>query len=75
MAHREQFSIDEHVFMVVNYIRCGSPEQTRRAFAVTYPQKRVPSKSTIQRNVTKYLTYEEYCNSKRIFLMNIASKF
>ena len=43
--------------MVVNYIRCGRPEETRRAFALTYPQQRVPSKSTIQRNVTKYLTY------------------
>ena len=52
-----QFTTEQRVFMVVNYLQTDSPEQTKRLFAVRFPLQKVPSKSTIQRNVTKYLTH------------------
>lgn len=49
-----QYTKEERVFMVKNYLEIKSPDYVIDAFRNQFPNRNVPSRSTIYRNVTKY---------------------
>ena len=53
----EFFSFDERVFMVVTYFSTKSSNQVQQLFRVEYPGRKIPYRSTVMRNVEKYLLY------------------
>ena len=49
-----QYTKEERVFMVKCYLETKRPDHVINAFRIQFPNRNVPSKSTIYRNVEKY---------------------
>ena len=49
-----QLTTDQRVFIVENFLETGSINDVKALFRATFPERNVPSMSTIQRNVEKY---------------------
>ena len=58
----EQLSNNQRVFVVETYFRTNSFKRAREEFSLRFPDRRAPSKSTIQRNVEKYRTHATSLN-------------
>ena len=58
-------SIEQRVFMVVTYCATGSSNQVQGLFRSEFPRNRVPYRSTIIRNVDKYLEYGVSTNRRK----------
>ena len=58
-------SIEQRVFMVVTYCATGSSNQVQGLFGREFPSSRVPYRSTIIRNVDKYLEYGVSTNRQK----------
>ena len=53
-----QFSVDARVFMVVSYLETLKVTETIRHFRLQFPHSRIPDRSTMRRNVAKYLRHD-----------------
>ena len=60
----EQLSNNQRVFVVETYFRTNSFKRVREEFSLRFPDRRAPSKPTIQRNVEKYRTHATSLNRK-----------
>ena len=49
-----QLTTDQRVFIVKNFLETGSINDVKVLFRARFPERNVPSMSTIQRNVEKY---------------------
>ena len=63
--HGAFFSIEQRVFMVITYCATGSSNQVQSLFRREFPRSRVPYRSTIIRNVDKYLEYGVSTNRQK----------
>ena len=63
------FSIEQRVFMVVTYCATGSLNQDQGLFRREFPRSQLPYRSTIIRNVDKYLEYG-VCTNRREFVVD-----
>ena len=54
---RPQFTLEERVFMVVTYCQTGSQVETLNRFRVQFPNSRLPSRHTVNKNYRKYIEY------------------
>ena len=55
--HQPQFTLDQHVFVVVNYWNTWSATETLRLFAMQYPNMRLPSRHTLKNDYNKYVQF------------------
>lgn len=60
-----QYSIENRIFIVEEYIRTNSIALVRKKFKEKYPSSGVPAKSTIQDLVKKWRTTGNFSNAKR----------
>ena len=58
----EQLSNNQRLSVVETYFRTNSFKLVREEFSLRFPDRRAPSKSTIQRNVEKYRTHATSLN-------------
>ena len=61
----EQLSNNQRVFVVETFFRTNSFKRVREEFSLRFPDRRAPSKSTIQRNVEKYRTHATSLNRNK----------
>ena len=60
-----QLSNEQRVFVVETYFRPNSYKKVKEAFSDKFPERAVPSKSTIERNVKKYRNHTTSLNRNK----------
>ena len=60
-----QLSYEQRVFVVETYFRTNSYKKVKEAFPGKFPERVVPSKSTIERNVKKYRNHATSLNRNK----------
>ena len=57
VQQRPQFTLEERVFMVVNYCETWSQAETLRLFAIQFPNTRLPDRQSVDYDYNKYVAF------------------
>ena len=60
-----KLTTEQRVFIVTHYYETGSVDEVKRSFEEQYPAEKLPSRSTVWRNVHKYKTHGTSLNRNK----------